>query len=206
VAVERRVARTCGALALVAAACTSCAPSARSHAAPSATPSTRGHVGAPLPEGRPSTRYGSQSSAAALGGAAWQFREGLRVEVTAVTRLAARLGTGSRRDGGLALLRVDFTYTNHGAAVNLSDGRQLPVRLLYGRARDEAPADGGYEGTAGQLTVPAPARVEPGATVHGARSFDVPVGATDDLAVLVVEPRRYTEHLFTDIEVLLPPG
>ena len=47
--------------------------------------------------------------------------------------------------------------------------------------------------------------VEPGATVYGAGSFVVPVAATDVLSVLVVEPFRYTEHLFTDVEDLLGP-
>lgn len=154
---------------------------------------------------RDGERYESQSSASTPSGAAWEFENGLRVELTAATRLDGDLGARSRIDAGLALVRIDFSYTNNGPVLNLSEGRQLPVRLLYGDGQEAAGVDGGFVGS-DELTVLVPAEVPSGATVHGARSFAVPVGETDTLSVLVVEPRRFTEHLFTDVQVLLDRG
>lgn len=148
-------------------------------------------------------RYGSQSSASTTDGAAWEFSEGLSVRITGATRVSSRLSPRARRDAGLVVVRIDFSYTNNGSAVNLSEGRQQPVRLLYGEARIEGEAVGGYIGTSDQLTLQAPTRVNRGATVRGAVSFAVPTSEVDVLAVLVVEPRRYTEHLFTDVQDLL---
>ena len=160
---------------------------------------------APAATARTGERYESRSSAAGPDGAAWEFVEGLRIRITGATRLGSQLGAASRGDIRLTLVRIDFSYTNNGPGMNLSDGRQVPVRLLYGAAREEAMPDGGYVGSDDQLTVRVPPSIEPGATVHGASSFVVPVAETDDLAVLVVEPFRYTEHLFTDVEVLFDP-
>lgn len=150
----------------------------------------------------PSERFESRTSVASPGGGAWQFDEGLSIRITGATRLASTLGAHARGDVRLTLVRIDFSYTNNGPAVNLSDGYQLPVRLFYGDARDEAMVDPGFVGTSDQLTVRVPTTVEPGQTVHGAGSFVVPVAATGTLSVLAVEPRRYTEHLFTDVELL----
>jgi hypothetical protein len=164
------------------------------------------------PVGRPTSsvtqpeqgeQYGSESSAATREGAAWEFAEGLSVRITGATRLDSQLSEPTRADTGMVVIRIDFSYTNNGSAVNVSDGHQLPVRLLHGATREEAESLGGYIGTSGQLTLRVPARVEQGATVEGAVSFAVPSTALGDLAVLVVEPRRFTEHLFTDVHLLL---
>lgn len=151
-------------------------------------------------------RYENQTSVLAPDGAVWEFAEGLSIRITDATRLSSQLGARSRGDIRLTLVRIDFSYTNNGPDVNLSEGRQLPVRLLYDTDRTEARNDGGWVGTSDQLTLHFPTTVEPGATVDGAASFVVPVAATDILAVLVVEPFRYTEHLFTEIEHLLRPA
>jgi hypothetical protein len=147
--------------------------------------------------------HGSESSAATVDGAAWEFAEGLSVRITGATRLDSQLSEPTRADAGMVVIRIDFSYTNNGTAVNVSDGEQLPVRLLHGAGREEADSLGGFVGSSRQLTLRAPTRVEQGATVAGAVSFAVPSAALGDLAVLVVEPRRFTEHLFTDVQVLL---
>ena len=158
----------------------------------------------PVPTARvPTERYASQSSVSSADGGGWEFDEGLSVRITGATRLASSLGALTRGDVRLTLVRIDFSYTNNGPVVNLSDGHQLPVRLLYGETRDEADVDPGYIGSSDQLTLQVPTTVEPGVTVLGAGSFAVPVTATGALAVLAVEPRRFTEHLFTDVQVLL---
>lgn len=186
-------------LAVVGSACTSTGrePTSAGPAVSvaSAEPAATAHTG---------ERFESQSSASTPEGAAWEFVEGLSVRITGVTLLATGLGARTRGDIRLTLVRIDFSYTNNGPLVNLSEGRQMPVRLLYGDGREEAVEDGGHVGTSDQLTLRVPTSVPTGATVHGASSFIVPVAATDALAVLVVEPRRYTEHLFTDVERLLP--
>lgn len=182
-------------LALVPASCGFAGDSPQAEGAPvRATPSTV------LPE-----RYESTNSVTAPGGGAWEFLEGLSVRITGATRLRSDLGTRSRDDGAVTLVRIDFTYTNHGTVPHRSEGLQLPVRLLYGPARAEAAADPGYIGTSGQLTLTVPTTVEAGEAVGGAVSFAVPTASMGELAVLAVEPRRYTEHLFTDVERLLAP-
>jgi hypothetical protein len=150
-------------------------------------------------------RFASQSSADTLDGAAFEFAEGLVVRITGATRLDGQLSRTTRRYPTMSVIRIDFSYTNNGSAVNISEGRQLPVRVLYGAARDEALPLGGYVGTSGQLTRNVPTQVDQGATVDGAVSFAVPAVALDEIAILVVEPRRYSEHLFTDVDALLDP-
>lgn len=166
-------------------------------------PSTTMRYTEPARAAHAGERHPSQSSATATDGPAWEFVEGLSVRITGVTRLNPAAGAEVRGDVGLALIRVDFSYTNNGSAVNVSERGQLPVRLLFGDERDEALVDPGYVGTSDQLTRRIPPSVDAGATVHGAHSFAVPVAELDVLAVLVVEPRRYTEHLFTDVQELL---
>ena len=186
------------ALALAGAACTSTGRTPES-----AGPPVSVAYAEPAAPARAGERYESQTSASSPEGASWEFAEGLRIRITGATRLTSQLGAASRGDIRLNLVRIDFSYTNNGPALNLSEGRHMPVRLLYGEAREEAMPDGGYADTSDRLTVRIPTSVASGETVVGATSFVVPVAATEELAVLVVEPFRFTEHLFTDVQLLL---